>query len=61
MIVMNRLNTENMVEALDGLAEVEIARRQQVVYWQNGKGAVFGTFLSPPPPPPNPLPHTAPC
>ena len=56
MIVMNRLNTENMVEALDGLAEVEIARRQQVVYWQNGKGAVFGTFLSP-----NPLPHTAPC
>ena len=52
---MNRLNTENMVEALDGLAEVEIARRQQVVYWQNGKGAVFGTFLSPP------LPRRTPC
>lgn len=31
MIVMNRLNTENVFEDLDGLAEVEVARELQLV------------------------------
>jgi hypothetical protein len=30
MIVMNRLNTENVFEDLDGLAEVEVARGLQL-------------------------------
>ena len=31
MIVMNRLNTENIFEDLDGLAAVEVADDQQLV------------------------------
>lgn len=35
MIVMNRLNTENVFEDLDGLAAVEVTDDQQLVQRQN--------------------------
>ena len=44
MIVMNRLNTENVLEDLDDLAAVERDGDQQVVYWQNHNGDVLGTY-----------------
>ena len=47
MIVMNRLNTENVFEALDGLSAVELAERQQLLYWQNSKGDVLGNTQLP--------------
>eukprot|EP01052_Picozoa_sp_SAG31_P032414 SAG31_NODE_3552_length_4131_cov_2.172123_4_plen_64_part_00 len=42
---MNQKSTTNVIEELSGVSLVEVARAQQLIYWQNRSGSVLGLWF----------------